>query len=304
MKTGDIMRIEQFLYLKKIAETQSINIACKSLFITQQALSRSIISLEEELGVQLLNRNKHGVSLTIQGEYVLKEGNKILELADNIRNHFLSEKILPDTTLRIATTPLNNQFLLSTALTYFYKNFPSIKINVNTMPINDIVGHLLEEQHDIGFITEISFENQSNLMLPYNLKYVPVFSSPVSILMSHNSSLNQKKTISLEDLRNKKILFLKNSICQDDLLRIFFTEETMPEVITVDNELLLFKLLADDIGISFFVTVDDLDINARIHPDVTVRSLSEKANLSLGYVVNEEKYNENIFAQIFCEHLL
>ena len=97
---------------------------------------------------------------------------------------------------------------------------------------------------------------------------------------------------------------MKNSICQDDLLRIFFTEETMPEVITVDNELLLFKLLADDIGISFFVTVDDLDINARIHPDVTVRSLSEKANLSLGYVVNEEKYNENIFAQIFCEHLL
>ena len=77
----------------------------------------------------------------------------------------------------------------------------------------------------------------------------------------------------------------------------------MPEVITVDNELLFFKMLADDIGFSFFVTVNDLDINTRIHPDVTVRSLNEKADLSLGYIMEEEKFNENIFAKIFCNHL-
>ena len=225
------MRIEQFLYLKKIAETQSMNIACKSLFITQQALSRSIISLEEELGVPLLNRNKHGVSLTIQGEYVLKEGTKILELTDNIRNHFLSEKILPETTLRISTTPLNNQFLLSTALTYFYKNFPTIKIDIKLMSINNIINYILDNKIDIGFITEISFNNISNLVLPYNLKYIPVFSSPVSILISHNSPLNQKKMISLEDLQDKKIIFLKDSICQDDMLHIFLLRKLCPKLL-------------------------------------------------------------------------
>ena len=298
------MRIEQFLYLKKIAETNSMNLACKSLFITQQALSRSIISLEDELGVQLLNRSKQGVTLTVQGEYVLSEGNKILELIDGIRNRFLSEKILPETTLNISTTPLVNQYLLSTAISYFYRNFPAIKIDIDIMSTKDTITSILDNTIDIGFITEISFGNVSNLVVPYNLKYIPVFSYPISILTGRNSSLSEKKVISLEDLQNKKIIFFKDSICQEDMLNIIFKEKNIPETISVDNEQLFYKLLADDIGFSFYAPLGDLYTNARLPHDATIHSFDENINLTLGYVIDEEKYNENIFAQIFCEHLL
>lgn len=298
------MRIEQFLYLKKIAETQSMNIACKSLFITQQALSRSIISLEEELGVPLLNRNKHGVSLTIQGEYVLKEGTKILNLADNIRNHFLVEKIAEETSLSIATTPLVNQFVLSTAITYFYKNFPTIGINIEVLSNEDIINHVVNNTIDIGFITEFSFNNYSNLLLPHNLKYIPVFSSTINVLISRNSILNKHKTISIDDLHNMNIIFFKDTFCQNDMLQLFFKGAAMPEVITVDNETLFFKMIADDIGFSFYFNTNELNINLRPNSEVIIRPLSDYASLSLGYIINTEYFNDNIFANIFCEHLL
>ena len=52
------MRIEQFYYLKTVIQEHSINSASKRLHISPQALSRSLIHLEEELNVKLLKRKK------------------------------------------------------------------------------------------------------------------------------------------------------------------------------------------------------------------------------------------------------
>lgn len=298
------MRIEQFLYLKKIAETGSINLACKSLFITQQALSRSIISLEEELETQLLNRAKNGVTLTLQGEYVLNEGNKILDLADKIRNHFLSQKILPETILNISSTPITNQFILSTAISYFYKNFPEIVINITSMTAGETVQNILNDSLDVGFVSEITANNSSNLSLPPSLKYIPIFSSPISVMISSSSPLSAKKKIELSDLCEQKILFIKNSVSKDEMVHIFFQGDHKPEIIIVDSEQLFLKMLADNIGFSFYTAVNELDKRGGTHPGVIIRPLVEQANMTLGYIIKEERYSENIFAQIFCEHLL
>lgn len=45
------MRIEQLEHIIEISKTHSINLAAQNLHITQQSLSRSIKSLEDELSV-------------------------------------------------------------------------------------------------------------------------------------------------------------------------------------------------------------------------------------------------------------
>ena len=62
-----MMRIQQLQYLEKIVESGSINEAAKALFLSQPSLSNAIKELEQEMDLQLLVRQKSGVSLTNEG---------------------------------------------------------------------------------------------------------------------------------------------------------------------------------------------------------------------------------------------
>ena len=62
-----MMRIQQLHYLEKIVESGSINEAAKALFLSQPSLSNAIKELEQEMDLQLLVRQKSGVSLTNEG---------------------------------------------------------------------------------------------------------------------------------------------------------------------------------------------------------------------------------------------
>lgn len=66
------MRIEQLKYLIEISKCKSMSVASENLHLTPQALSISIKNLEEELGVQLLERTNKGASLTQKGWLLTK----------------------------------------------------------------------------------------------------------------------------------------------------------------------------------------------------------------------------------------
>ena len=73
------MRIQQLVYLEKIAEKGSINEAAKDLFLTQPSLSNAMKDLEQEMNIQLLVRHKNGVSLTEEGREFLVYARQILD---------------------------------------------------------------------------------------------------------------------------------------------------------------------------------------------------------------------------------
>ena len=50
----------------EVAKAGNISKAAKALFISQPAISKSIVKLEEQLGVRLFVRNSRGVSLTAE----------------------------------------------------------------------------------------------------------------------------------------------------------------------------------------------------------------------------------------------
>ena len=75
------MRIEQLEYLVEISRRKSFNSASENLYLTPQSLSRSITSMENELGFKLFERNSQGVRFT-------PEGKRFLETARNITEEY------------------------------------------------------------------------------------------------------------------------------------------------------------------------------------------------------------------------
>ena len=74
-----MMRIQQLQYLEKIVESGSINEAAKALFLSQPSLSNAIKELEQEMDLQLLVRQKSGVSLTNEGREFMIYARQILD---------------------------------------------------------------------------------------------------------------------------------------------------------------------------------------------------------------------------------
>ena len=64
------MQIEQLRYFIEVVEKGSINTACESLNMSQQALSQSMSSLEKYMGFDLLIRTNKGVIPTEKGQDV------------------------------------------------------------------------------------------------------------------------------------------------------------------------------------------------------------------------------------------
>ena len=72
------MTLNQILYFQKIANLENYHQAAEELYISQPSLSRSMASLENELGVTLFEKEGRGVTLT-------KAGRMFLEYADSHR---------------------------------------------------------------------------------------------------------------------------------------------------------------------------------------------------------------------------
>lgn len=88
------MTLQQMLYFKVLAECCNMRQAAERLFISQPSLSIAIAKLETELGVYLLKRQGHRLSLTPEGESYLLHVKKILDEVEECSIHMgrLSDK--------------------------------------------------------------------------------------------------------------------------------------------------------------------------------------------------------------------
>ena len=72
------MTLNQILYFQKIANLENYHQAAEELYISQPSLSRSMASLENELGVTLFEKEGRGVTLTKAGRMFLEYADRIL----------------------------------------------------------------------------------------------------------------------------------------------------------------------------------------------------------------------------------
>ena len=76
------MEFKQLKYFLILVKTGNMTSAARSLFITQQALSKSIIKLEDELDAELFERTQQGMRLTEYGRCLMPYAKRILHAAD------------------------------------------------------------------------------------------------------------------------------------------------------------------------------------------------------------------------------
>ena len=82
------MELRVLSYFLTVAREENISRAADILHITQPTLSRQLSELEEELGVQLLNRGKRKTTLTEAGMLLRKRAEEITTLTEKTKQEF------------------------------------------------------------------------------------------------------------------------------------------------------------------------------------------------------------------------
>ena len=104
--------IAKYEVFRTVVESGSLTKAADLLHMTQSGVSHAISSLETELGIALLTRDRSGITLTADGELVLQRIREVLTANERLNQQVAAIKGLEIGTVRIGTfTSVSAQWL-------------------------------------------------------------------------------------------------------------------------------------------------------------------------------------------------
>ena len=144
--------LELYRAFHTVAKAGSLTAAAKELFVSQPALSQSIMNLEHQLGGRLFVRTPRGMTLTPEGEKMLEYVERALNMLDNAKNSFEEMKNIMTGSIRIgASDTLCRHFLLGHIRT-FHEMYPEVIIRVTNRTSEDTLSLLRAGQVDVAFV--------------------------------------------------------------------------------------------------------------------------------------------------------
>jgi DNA-binding transcriptional LysR family regulator len=129
------MRGSEFANLKAffaVAQASNFSRAAQSLGVSPSALSQTIKSLEEGLGVRLLNRTTRSVSVTAAGERLYERLQVIFADLDAALEELNEYRDTPSGTLRISAPQVAMLHFIQPILPTFQLAYPNIKLELTT----------------------------------------------------------------------------------------------------------------------------------------------------------------------------
>ena len=189
------MNLHQFRFVQE-AVRQNLNLTetAKALFTSQPGISKAILELEDELGVDIFAR--HGKRLrrvTEPGQQVLKAIEVIMREVGNLKR--IGEEFSKQDagTLSIATTHSQARYFLPGPIAQLRKRFPKVNISLHQGSPLQVSQMLLDEVADIGIATENLADIEGLVSLPcYEWHHV--------VVLPPGHRLAQLERITLEDL--------------------------------------------------------------------------------------------------------
>lgn len=204
----------KFEYIKEfivLVESKNFTKTAEKLFLTQSALSRHISTIEDELGVLLIQRTTHDFLITSVGEEVYKYFKKIYELRNEMDSIIETYKSGLEGRLTIGMLYYSIEKYVTPIVNAFSMKYSNIQIDFKSLQPHVLIENLLDNKIDIGMIFTIDDSND------LNLNFIKLNKIGYVALMSKSHRLSNRESISLKELEDEKILLFKEDKYSTDI---------------------------------------------------------------------------------------
>ena len=199
------MTITQLKYVLAVAEYQNFTNASEHCFVTQPTLSMQIQKLEDELDTKIFNRNKKPIQLTEIGRKIVEQAKIIVDESTRITDIVEQQKGYIGGDFKLGIIPTIMPTLLPLFLKTFIKKYPKVNLKIEELTTEECVHKLAEGHLDVA-IAATPLENES-------IKERVLYYEPFVGFIPKESSLSEKKLITVEDLNIDEILVLEDGHC-------------------------------------------------------------------------------------------
>lgn len=240
------MRIQQIRYFLTLAEELHFWKTAEKLHTSQSTLSRQIQALEEELGLELFERDKRNVKLTAAGEFL--KNNWIHWLTEFDRSKLQARKIHEGVSGIVSITyPGSIAFrFLQELLRIIHKEMPDLKVELMEPTDQDTERLLLDFKVDLAL-------SRDKINAP-GIAFEKLDSEPVCLVVPENHSISKENFRSLKDLKDENFIIssLHHSTHFAGLLRKIFAQQEMEPKTIIESDFgsMILALVSKGMGIS------------------------------------------------------
>ena len=148
------MELRVLRYFLAVAQEENITKAAALLHVTQPTLSRQLMQLEAELGVQLFRRSQYRVILTEDGMLLRRRAQEIIELADKAEQELQHREEALTGEVAIGCGETVAMTFLSEHIREFRKLHPQVQFRIYSAIADDVKERIEKGLLDMGLLTE------------------------------------------------------------------------------------------------------------------------------------------------------
>lgn len=226
------MNLQQFRFVREtIRRNFNLTEAARTLFTSQPGVSKSIIELEDELGIKIFERHGKRIrGLTKPGAAVAQVVERIMREVDNLKKVSDEFAQRDEGGLVIGCTHAQARYLLPQVIPGFRAQFPKVRVSLAEGNPTTLARMVLHEQADLAIATESLAHTPGLAALPvYEWEHVLVV-KPDHPLTGLTSS--QARSLSLEQLAQYPIVTYDRQFSgRRTIDEVFAQKDIQPDIV-------------------------------------------------------------------------
>jgi LysR family cys regulon transcriptional activator len=195
------MNLHQLRFVREaVRQNYNLTDAAKALFTSQPGVSKAIIELEEELGVDIFTRHGKRIrGLTEPGRLVLQSVELIMQEIDSLKRIGKEYAAHDSGSFTIATTHTQARYMLPKVVQAFMQKFPKVRLSLLQGNPKQIADMVKNDQADLAIATESIAAVEGLITLPcYQWEHV--------LVVPPEHPLTRSKAVSLEEIASYPVI--------------------------------------------------------------------------------------------------
>ena len=208
--------LRQMRYLIALEETRHFREAAESCGISQPSLSVQIKTMEDALGLTLVERGRGPVRLSLAGREVARRAHGILDAAQGILDLSVTLKSGLGGTIRLGTSATLGPYLMPHVISDLRASHPDLRLYIREAAPRDLLRELHDGVHDL-ILTQLPVSGAT-------LSHARLFREPLAVALPAEHPLAARDTLDNDDLSNKTILSLSPAYALYDMISALCVE--------------------------------------------------------------------------------
>jgi len=235
------MSLVKYEILNKVAEVSSFTKAADALGLTQSAVSHAVSSLEKECGFALIHRSRTGVTLTSEGQTMLRAMRNVLDADELLQQEAAHILGVTRGKLRIGVISSISSNWMPEIIGIMDNQFPGIQVELREGDYYEIEQWLQSGEVDAGFL---------NGQKSAQFQFIELVQDPLLCIVSNQSELYNRTEIDITELEDMP--FIMTSYTGTNDVRVILEQyHVKPHIrFELSEEVGIISMISHHLGIS------------------------------------------------------